>query len=34
MNYRDIIDWKYVLVISLVVISVFMTVLGLLLESF
>ena len=34
MKYSHTIDWKYVLLISLILISVFMTALGLLLESF
>jgi len=34
MKYTWSIDWKYVLLISLVLISVFMTVLGVALDSF
>ena len=34
MKYSDTIDWKYVLLISLILICGLMTALGLLLESF
>jgi hypothetical protein len=34
MKYSVSIDWKYVLLVSLIVICVFMTALGLFLESF
>ena len=34
MKYSDTIDWKYVLLVSLILICGFMIALGLLLESF
>jgi hypothetical protein len=34
MKDENTIDWKYVLLVSLIVISLFMTALGMLMESF